>query len=99
MCFVGLTHGQGVYFSVSAQDATSYAQPDTRGLYQMYYTRVLTGQHTKGNQQMKTPPPKNEPDNESLSYYDSTTDRLDDPSIYVIYYDTQAYPEYIVTFK
>jgi poly [ADP-ribose] polymerase 10/14/15 len=32
-------------------------------------------------------------------YYDSSTDDLNNPSMYVIFYDTQAYPEYIVTFK
>ena len=63
----------------------------------MYYAKVLTGQYTKGDPQMKTPPSKNDLSNQSL-HYDATVNDLTDPTIYVIYYDTQAYPEYIVTF-
>ena len=63
----------------------------------MYYAKVLTGEFIQGNRQMKTPPPKNDPNNPSL-HYDSTVDRPHNPSMYVIYYDTQAYPEYVVTF-
>ena len=58
----------------------------------MYYARVLTGQFNGGDPSMKTPPSRNDPHNPSL-HYDSTVDRLFAPTMYVIYYDTQAYPE------
>ena len=64
----------------------------------MYFARVLTGQYEKGHHTMKTPPSKNDPTNPSL-HYDSTVDDTASPTIFVIYYDNQAYPEYIVTFK
>ena len=64
----------------------------------MYYARVLAGQPVQGNSNMMVPPSINDPNNPSL-HYDSTVDRQGAPSMYVIYYDTQAYPEYIVTFK
>ena len=31
--------------------------------------------------------------------YDSATDDVRKPSMYVIFSDTQAYPEYLITFK
>ena len=95
--FAGVNFGQGVYFATTAQYSSGYCKPDLNGQCQMYYARVLTGEYIKGNRQMKTPPPKNDPNNPSL-HYDSTVDRPQNPSMYVIYYDTQAYPEYIVTF-
>ena len=64
----------------------------------MYYTSVLTGEYTKGNSSMKIPPSKNDPNNPSL-HYDTTVDNPNDPSIFVTYYDSQAYPEYLVTFQ
>ena len=95
---LGTAYGQGVYFAVNAQYSESYVTPDTNGLCQMYYARVLTGQPAQGNSRMKTPPLKNDPNNPSL-HYDSTVDQAGAPNMYVIYYDTQAYPEYIVTFR
>ena len=94
---LGVVHGQGVYFAVNAQYSTGYTRPDMNGHCQMYYARVLTGQYANGNSGMKTPPSINDPKNPSL-HYDSTVDNSSGPSMYVIYYDTQAYPEYIVTF-
>ena len=93
----GTAYGQGVYFAVNAQYSAGYTQPDMNGHCQMYYARVLTGEPAQGHQSMKTPPSKNDPSNPSL-HYDSTIDRSNPPNMYVIYYDTQAYPEYIVTF-
>ena len=90
-------YGQGVYFASNANYSVSYSKPDTNGQCKMYHAKVLTGQYTKGDPQMKTPPSKNDPNNPSL-HYDATVDDQTDPTIYVIYYDTQAYPEYIVTF-
>ena len=94
----GVLYGQGVHFTVNSADAASCAQPDTKGLCRMYYARVLAGEYTKGDLQMTIPPSKNDPSNPSLPY-DTTVDKVDDPGVFVIYYDTQAYPEYIVTFK
>jgi hypothetical protein len=31
--------------------------------------------------------------------FDSTTDSLIKPSMYVIYKDTQAYPDYLITYQ
>ena len=86
-----------MYFAVDASYSAGYARPDLNGQCQMYYARVLTGRYTHGKSTLKTPPLMNNPNNPSL-HYDSTVDIPGGPTMYVIYYDTQAYPEYIVTF-
>ena len=90
-------YGLGVYFAINAKYSENYTSPDANGHCQMYFARVLTGEYTKGNPQMKTPPSKNDPSNPSL-HFDTTVDNPAGPGIFVTYYDTQAYPEYIVTF-
>ena len=91
-------YGLGVYFALDASYSYHYTKPDVNGHRQMYYARVLTGEYTVGNLQMKTPPFKNDPSNPS-PHYDTNVDNTNNPSIFVTYCDTQAYPEYIVTFQ
>ena len=90
--------GQGVYFALDSDYSTSYSSPDRNGENRMYFARVLTGEYERGHSLMKTPPSRKDPKNPSL-HFDSTVDDKATPTIFVIYYDTQAYPEYIVTFK
>ena len=45
---------------------------------------------------MKKPPPKNPQQPEIL--FDSLVDKMDDPLIFVVYYDHQSYPEYLIIF-
>ena len=89
-----------MYFARNASysASSSYAKPDLNGHCQMYYARVLTEEYEFGKKEMKTPPSKNDLNNPSL-HYDSTVNDINSPTIFVIYYDTQAYPEYIVTFQ
>ncbi|XP_073491350.1 protein mono-ADP-ribosyltransferase PARP15-like [Aquarana catesbeiana] len=91
-------YGNGTYFAVnanySAQD--TYSRPDGNGYKYMYLARVVTGVSCVGKQGMIAPPPKNPTNPTDL--YDSTTDNITSPSIYVIFNDIQAYPEYLITF-
>ena len=87
-----------MYFAVNAQYSAGYTSPDQNGFCKMYYARVLTGQPVQGHPSMKTPPSRNDPQNPSL-HFDSTVDRPGNPNMYVIYYDTQAYPDFIVSFR
>ena len=96
--FLAFLYGQGVYFATTANYSAGYSRPDSNGDCRMYFARVLTGQFEKGEDSMKTPPSKKDPTNPSL-HYDSTVNNTANPTIFVIYYDTQAYPEYIVTYK
>ncbi|XP_073490603.1 protein mono-ADP-ribosyltransferase PARP14-like [Aquarana catesbeiana] len=90
--------GKGTYFAAeaiySADD--TYSKPDTNGYKYMYLARVLTGIYCAGNKDMIAPPAKN-PSNPT-DLYDSATDKISRPSVFVIFNDIQAYPEYLITF-
>lgn len=57
---------------------------------QMFQARVLVGESTPGRSGMRTPPQK--PGSDRL--YDS----LSGPGMFIIFHDSQAYPEYLLTF-
>ena len=62
----------------------------------MYLARVLVGQYCQGNSDMIVPPPKNPSRPEIL--YESVVNNPGNPSIFVVFYDAQCYPEYLITF-
>lgn len=61
----------------------------------MYLARVLVGQYCVGKSSMIVPPPKNYLIPQIL--YESVVDNLDNPSIFVVFFDNQCYPEYLIT--
>ena len=63
----------------------------------MYLARVLVGKYTAGKQRMKTPPAIDLSKPEIL--FDSVVDRMDDPTIFVVFNDYHVYPEHLITFK
>ncbi|XP_049989289.1 protein mono-ADP-ribosyltransferase PARP14-like [Alexandromys fortis] len=91
-------YGKGTYFAVNASysAADTYSRPDANGKKYMYYVRVLTGNYTTGNQSLIVPPPR-DPKNPT-DLYDTVTDDEKKPSLFVVFYDNQAYPEYLITF-
>nr|XP_048310117.1 protein mono-ADP-ribosyltransferase PARP14-like isoform X5 [Myodes glareolus] len=91
--------GKGTYFAVNASYSAddTYSRPDANGKKHMYYVQVLTGNYTKGNQSLIVPPPR-DPQNPT-DLYDTVTDNDKNPSIFVVFYDNQAYPEYLITFR
>uniref|UniRef100_A0A8C8M497 Poly [ADP-ribose] polymerase n=1 Tax=Oncorhynchus tshawytscha TaxID=74940 RepID=A0A8C8M497_ONCTS len=91
-------YGNGTYFAVSARYSASntYSRPDPQGQKYIFLCRVLTGDFTTGRQGMIVPPAKN---TTSAQLYDSVTDNLSGPSMFVVFNDIQAYPEYLITFR
>ncbi|XP_026962222.1 protein mono-ADP-ribosyltransferase PARP14 isoform X1 [Sagmatias obliquidens] len=92
-------YGKGTYFAVSAHYSASdtYSRPDANGKKRMYYVRVLTGSYTVGNKSLIVPPLR-DPQNPTDSY-DTVTDCVQNPNLFVVFYDYQAYPEYLITFR
>jgi len=90
-------YGQGVYFalnsSLSVQD--QYSPPNADGHKFIFVAKVLTGDYTEGSGSMKAGPLKESAD--IPLRYDSVTDSLSKPTMFVIFNDTQAYPEYLIT--
>ncbi|KAJ8410632.1 hypothetical protein AAFF_G00195360 [Aldrovandia affinis] len=91
-------YGNGTYFAVAASYSAgnTYSVPDAQGQKYIYLCRVLTGDFIKGVGGMIAPPAKN---NSSLHVYDSVTDNPANPSMFIIFNDIQAYPEYLITFR
>ena len=97
MYFTGqAVYGDGVYFAVNPSTAAKYSPPDINGFQYMYYCRVLTGEFTNGMSGIVQAPYKDVLKNE---WYDSVVDYKTSPSMFVIFHDAQAYPDYLVTFR
>lgn len=90
-------YGRRVTFACDACYSHRYALPDANGEHHMYYAQVLTGEFTVGVTSMLVPPPK-----DSLvdpnTLYDSTVDKLSNPSIFVVYNHFQHYPTYLINY-
>ena len=56
---------------------------------------MLTGEYTRGEEDMIVPPPKN-PDQSNAILYHSVVDNKHSPEIFVVFKDYQAYPQYLV---
>ncbi|XP_061112267.1 protein mono-ADP-ribosyltransferase PARP10 [Conger conger] len=92
-------YGQGVYFAVNSSVSVSdqYSPPNADGHKYVFVTKVLTGDFTQGKHEMKTAPLKENSDI-PLRYH-SVVDNENSPTLFVIFNDTQAYPEYLITCK
>ncbi|XP_007893224.2 protein mono-ADP-ribosyltransferase PARP10 [Callorhinchus milii] len=90
-------YGQGVYFAtnavMSAQD--NYSPPNEQKHKFIFVVNVLTGAYAKGESSMKAPPLKQ--DSTMPLRYDCVVDDCRNPTIFVIFNDTQAYPQYLIT--
>ncbi|XP_043106136.1 protein mono-ADP-ribosyltransferase PARP14-like isoform X1 [Puntigrus tetrazona] len=93
----GAMYGNGSYFAVDPQySAQGYSKPDAKGHKRMYLARVLVGDYIQGKQGLPVPPAKS---SSSADLYNSVTDNMTTPSMFVIFNDVQAYPEYLITFQ
>ncbi|XP_029943864.1 protein mono-ADP-ribosyltransferase PARP14-like isoform X2 [Salarias fasciatus] len=95
----GTAYGAGVYFAVNASYSANvhYSKPAADKSQVMFVARVLTGIYTQGNSSMNVPPPR-------VSWrphdrFDSVVDQMDKPQMYIVFHDSQAYPDYLITFK
>ena len=64
----------------------------------MFYVKALTGEFTKGNQGMRVLPPISSKGDKTV-VFDCAVDDVNNPMEFVIFHDTQAYPEYLITFQ
>ncbi|XP_036907371.1 protein mono-ADP-ribosyltransferase PARP15 isoform X1 [Sturnira hondurensis] len=94
-----ISYGKGTYFAVDASYSANdnYSRPDGNGRKHVYVARVLTGAYTLGHEELISPPSKNAFNSTDL--FDSVTDDIQHPKIFVVFFDYQAYPEYLITFR
>ncbi|NXO36010.1 PAR14 polymerase, partial [Locustella ochotensis] len=90
--------GNGTYFAINAKYSANdlYSKPDANGKKYMYLARVLVGEYSLGKKGSITPAQKNATN--SVDLFDSSTDNMTQPSMFIIFSDIQAYPEYLITF-
>uniref|UniRef100_A0A8B9RIX1 Poly [ADP-ribose] polymerase n=1 Tax=Astyanax mexicanus TaxID=7994 RepID=A0A8B9RIX1_ASTMX len=90
-------YGQGVYFAVESALSVSdtYSPQNADGHKFIFVAKVLTGDYTVGRHEMKAAPPKE--GSEIAARYHSVTDKIDSPTLFVIFNDTQAFPQYLIT--
>ncbi|OPJ79795.1 poly [ADP-ribose] polymerase 14 [Patagioenas fasciata monilis] len=90
--------GNGTYFAVNANYSAhdTYSRPDVDGKKHMYLARVLVGEYGLGTKGSIIPDAKNASD--PTDRFDSSTDNVNQPSMFIIFNDIQAYPEYLITF-
>lgn len=77
--------------------ARGYAKPDASGHKRMYLARVLVGDFTQGRSGLITPP--NKGSGNATDLYDSVTDDVAKPTMFIVFSDNHAYPEYLITFS
>lgn len=80
----GTLYGHGVYFAKNWNYSKKFTDKGT-----LLLALVLVGESTPGNSELRVPPKK--PGSDRL--YDS----LSGPDMVVLFHDTQAYPQYLVT--
>ena len=90
-------HGNGVYFASRASYSMNYTVPDIYGLRHMYLARVVVGFYAIGHKELLVPPPLYAQSPEVL--FDSVVDNTANPNVYVVFRDSQCYPEYLITLK
>ena len=90
--------GVGVYFAKNSAYSSnpSYAKPDKDQVQQMFRCRVATGKYRKGRKGMKQP---DQIDDGTGKLYDSAVNRTRNPTIFVVFNENIAYPEYLISFK
>ena len=92
-----IVYGCGTYFAKQASYSANntYSPPDANGVKCVFQARAITGVWCLGDSSMKQPPLK---DHQKQDQYDSVVDNENNPTIFVVFNDTAAYPEYVVKF-
>ena len=98
ICFPATAFGKGVYFSTtfSYSEQGLYSPANTAGLKTIFLCRVLTGRYALGATEMVEPPLLA---CDTIERYNSVTNHLHRPQMFVIFHDAQVYPEYVLTFR
>ncbi|XP_076101996.1 protein mono-ADP-ribosyltransferase PARP14-like isoform X2 [Mytilus galloprovincialis] len=94
----GTWFGYGVYFANDASySARNWVSPGgvTTSVSQIFLSKVLTGKYCKGDPNMRVLPQRGDG---TMLNFDSGVNDVNNPLEYVIFNDTQAYPEYCISF-
>ncbi|KAM3916450.1 protein mono-ADP-ribosyltransferase PARP15-like [Leptodactylus fuscus] len=95
----GTAYGNGTYFALEAEYSSSetYSPCDVNGKKYIYQAAVITGRYCAGKSSYKEAPHIDGDPNKGR--YDSVVNNVGNPTIFVVFHDDVAYPEYLITFK
>ncbi|XP_007894521.2 protein mono-ADP-ribosyltransferase PARP15-like [Callorhinchus milii] len=93
-------YGNGTYFAKNAKYSCDdkYSRPSNQGYKYIFRARVITGKMCLGKPSMKEPSPV-DAYKDRTNLCDCAVDNTSNPSVFVIFCDDGAYPEYLITFK
>jgi len=89
-------YGKGVYFALNSSYSASdqYSPPAGDGIKRMFVCNVLTAETCRGKHDQLVPDAR-----KGNLLFDSTTDNMANPNMFITYHDAQAYPAYIIQFR
>lgn len=84
-------YGRGVFFARNAYDSASdkYSPRDSSNHKYIFVVKVLTGELVRHDAELSVT---------TKTHCKCGVDDVNNPTIFVIYDDIQAYPEYLITF-
>jgi hypothetical protein len=95
--------GMGIYFAVNAQYSLSgYAFKNKVGTRSIFYVRVALGDDIDrpSDRSYKIPPEKQSTSRIfAVDRYDSIKGNIGGSDIYIVYENSRAYPDYLITFE
>ncbi|XP_063302106.1 protein mono-ADP-ribosyltransferase TIPARP-like [Pelobates fuscus] len=94
----GRSFGHGCYFATQASYSLFYSTADARGHRFMFLAKVLVGRSTLGRAELRRPPLINPNDPES-PLYDSCVNKINNPSIFVLFDNDQFYPYFLIRYQ
>ena len=94
----GTAYGKGSYFAVAALYSDGYATAASgTGHKMMFLNKVIVGLYVVGNSSTMRPPPRDP--NKPYELYHSCVNNMANPSMFVVFENDQAYPEFLITYS
>src|SRR5215469_15545438 len=88
----GMLYGRGSYFHKNAYYSKNYTDCKT-----LILVKILVGEYTEGSATTVRPPAK-DPAKPHENFYDSCVNSKSNPEIFVIFSESQTYPEYLIEY-
>ncbi|XP_001633051.3 protein mono-ADP-ribosyltransferase PARP12 isoform X2 [Nematostella vectensis] len=97
----GTAYGKGSYFASTAAYSHRYSSSNSlysnRASQQMFVAKVLVGSYTVGSSSYTRPPAK-DPAKPHGELYDSCVNDEQNPGIFVVFDNSQVYPEFLISY-
>ena len=98
--------GRGIYFAGKAVYSDGYRFDNNNGTFSFFYSKVALGQEVelKSDNTLHQPPLKSNQASGSTSIveetrYDSVKGFSNDSDIWILYENSRAYPQYLITYS